>query len=126
MKKSVCLFLAVLALPLSGCVALFVGAAAGVGTATWLSGKLIQTIDSDRESTVKAVKQALSSLKMQVKKQTIADDVTQIISEYTDGRTVWIDIRPLPDRFSRIEIRVGVTGDKDAAQRILQKVQSFL
>jgi alkylated DNA nucleotide flippase Atl1 len=109
-----------------GCVALLAGAAGGAGTAAWLSGKLSQDVNAPFERTVKAAGTALESFKFHIEKETVKDNVAQLISRYGDGREIWIDVRRITDSSSKIEVRVGATGDKKAAQRILDRINHYL
>ncbi|MBM3249225.1 MAG: DUF3568 family protein [Candidatus Omnitrophica bacterium] len=115
-----------LLLNLSGCVPLVAGAAGGAGTAVWLGGKLGQEVNASMEKCQKAATRALESLNLKVVKETAKEDVIQIISNYNDGRTIWIDIRPLTLSTSKIEVRVGAAGDKDAARKILNRIAKYL
>lgn len=126
-KIIVYIFSCLLLVNLCGCVALLAGAAGGAGTAVWLSGKLTQEVNSPFERTVEAAKSALSSLKLEVTKETKEQNVAQIMSKYVDGKTVWIDIHRITDSSSRIEVRVGAVGsDKAAADRILRRITRYL
>ncbi|OGX16034.1 MAG: hypothetical protein A2166_05315 [Omnitrophica WOR_2 bacterium RBG_13_41_10] len=110
-----------------GCFVLFAGAAGSAGTAAWLSGKLTEQVNYSLESTVKASKSALKSLKLSITKETIETDVVQIMSKYSDGKTIWIDIHRITNASSKIEIRVGaVNPDKEAADKILERIQRYL
>lgn len=110
-----------------GCIALVAGGAGGAGTAIWLSGKLIQDVNAPFEKAVSAAKSAMDSLKLEITKQTIEDNVAQIKAKYTDGKTVWVDIRRIAEQTSKIEVRVGaVSPDKRAADQILKKIQAYL
>ncbi len=127
MKKVLAVFtIGLLAITSSGCIALLAGAAAGGGTAVWLSGKLRQEVSVSRDRAAQATTSALESLKMKVDKMTKAEEVTQIRSTYTDGREVWIDIRPITTTSSAIEVRVGAVGDKEAADTILKRITRYL
>jgi len=128
MAKKLVIFVFLLALVanLCGCVALVAGAAGGAGTAVWLSGKLTQEVNAPLDKSVKAVKRALSSLKLKVTKETTKDDVVQFMSKYSDDKTVWIDVHKVSDSVSRIDIRVGMSGDKVAARKILDKILRYL
>ncbi|MFH1621980.1 MAG: DUF3568 family protein [Candidatus Omnitrophota bacterium] len=126
-RKTLVLFFAILLLVnMSGCVALIVGAAGGAGTAGWLSGKLTQELDASFDKTLKATTSALGSLKLDITKETTKDDVAQVMSQYSDGRTIWIDVHKVSDKISRIEIRVGMTGDLEVSRNILDKIERYL
>jgi hypothetical protein len=127
LKKAAGVILSVfLSVNLYGCAALVAGAAGGAGTAVWLGGKLGQEVNASMERSQKAATSALSSLNLKVVKETVKEDVIQIISNYNDGRTIWIDIRPLTLSTSKIEVRVGATGDKEAARKILNRIVKYL
>ncbi len=49
------------------------------------------------------------------------------MSKYSDGKTIWVDIRRITEASSKIEVRVGaVSGDKAAADRILKRIERYL
>jgi hypothetical protein len=102
-------------------------AAGGAGTAVWLSGKLTQVYNVPYEKAVKASERALAALKLKIIKETSEAQVTQLKSEYTDGKDIWIDIKKVTDYSSKVEVRVGgVSYDKDAAAKILKKIERYL
>ncbi|MCX5703526.1 MAG: DUF3568 family protein [Candidatus Omnitrophica bacterium] len=54
-------------------------------------------------------------------------NVAQIMSKYTDGKTIWIDVRRVTESSSEIRVRVGaVKGDKEAADKILKRILRYL
>lgn len=111
----------------SGCIFVLAGAAGGAGTAVWLSGKLTHDVNASLEKTTQAVKDALKSLRLKITKETFKEDVVQIIGDYTDGRTFWVDIHRVTDTSSKLEVRVGaVTSDKAAADKILKRILRYL
>ena len=119
---TVCLLLA----SVTGCVALVAGAAGGAGTATWLGGKLTQQVNASFEKTQQATKSALAALKMNVTKETVKDDVAQFVGDYSTGQSFWVDVRPVTSKESRLDVRVGIPGDKEASRKILDKIQAYL
>jgi hypothetical protein len=125
-KAGVGIALVLLVLNTTGCFYLLAGAAGGAGTAAWLSGKLSQDVNAPFERTVRAAKTALESFKFHIEKETVKDNVAQLISKYGDGREIWIDVRRITDSSSKVEVRVGATGDKKAAQRILDRINHYL
>lgn len=121
------LFLVCLLVNIYGCASVLVGAAAGgIGTATWLSGKLSQEVNGSFDKSLNAAKSALKSLNLNIAKETVKEDVAQIMSNYTDGRTIWIDIHRISLSTTRIEIRVGAAGDQEAARKIMNIIISYL
>lgn len=111
---------------LYGCFLLLAGAAGGVGTASWLSGKLVQEVNAPFDSSLKATRSALKSLKLDIVKETVAGDVAQVRSNYTDGRNLWVDIHRVTRNASRLEVRVGALSDRQAAQKVLDRILAYL
>lgn len=124
-KALVFIFCTFLLANMAGCLVL-AGAAGGAGTAIWLGGKLSQQVDASYERTINAAKSALKSLRFDITKFTKEDAVTQIKSKYTDGREIWIDVRKITEDSSKVEVRVGATGDKEAASKILERIERYL
>lgn len=127
-KKILGLILAGLVLfNVCGCVALLAGAAGGAGTAVWLSGKLTQEVNASLERTTDAAKTAIKSLRLAITKETTKEEVVQLVGEYNDGRTFWVDIHRITENSSNLEVRVGaVSSDKAAADRILKRILHYL
>ena len=127
LKKLTIFSLAVVVLiNLCGCFALIAGAG-GAGTAMWLSGKLTQEFPSTYDNTIRASEKALESLKLAITKRTHEETVTQLRSQYLDGRDIWIDIRRVAEKSTKVEVRVGaVSSNKEAASKILKRIQGYL
>lgn len=122
---AVCILLLTVLLT-SGCVLLLAGAAGGVGTAVWLSGKLTQEVNASFDKSKQAAIKAMHSLEFEITKQTTTDQVAQFMGLYSDARPIWIDIRRLTSSTSRIEVRVGTVSDQDAARIILNRIIGYL
>lgn len=125
-KATVMIFSFLLLMNMYGCVAILAGAAGGAGTAAWLSGKLSEEFNASFTRSLEATKRALNSLKFKITKETVKEEVAQVMGEYADGRTIWVDIRRISDLRTQIEVRVGVKGEKEAAQKILDKIKRYL
>lgn len=128
MCKKVKLFflITLLAVSSSGCMLLLAGAVGGTGTAAWLSDKLSQEVNAPFDKSIEAVDSAMKSLKLDIAKKTVKEDVAQIIGSYTDDRKIWIDVRPVTGTTSRIDVRVGALGDEAASRKILDKILRYL
>ena len=110
-----------------GCVALLAGAAGGAGTATWLSGKLTQEFRASQAACVRAAKNALKALKVEIEKETVKDDVAQLVGKNIDGKTVWVDIHRVSKTTQKVGVRVGgVSADKEAEIKIMQRIENQL
>jgi hypothetical protein len=126
-RMSVAVATAVLVMNMYGCVAMLAGGAAGAGTAAWLSQKLTQQFDTPYEPTIKATEKALQALHLPINKEEKTADVTQIRSQYSDGKDIWIDIRMITSASTKVEVRVGaVNPDKAASEKILKKIERYL
>ncbi len=126
-KKALALLCLVLLLVnVCGCIALLAGAAGGAGTAAWLSGKLSQEVNVPFERALTAAKSGLKSLGLKITKETVKENSAQVMSNYTDGKTIWVDIHRISPSASKIEVRVGATGDQGAAGKILDKIKRYL
>ncbi len=126
-KAAVFVFSIFILANLYGCFAILVGTAAGSGTAIWLSGKLEQQFNAPYDRTVKASEKALKSLKLGIVKEAKEEKVTQLRSKYIDGKEIWIDVRKITENSTKVEVRVGaVSPDKAAAEKILNKIKSYL
>ncbi len=116
-----------LLLNICGCVALLAGAVGGAGTAVWLSGKLTQQFNASYERTVNAAESALKSLDLEIAKKAQEAKVTTFRSHYTDGKEIWIDVRRITETSTKVEVRVGgVSPDKEACAKILNKIRDYL
>jgi len=125
-RLAVLMFTGLLLINIYGCVAVVAGTAGGLGTATWLSGKLSQEVNASYERTIQATESALKSMRLAVIKKTIEKNIAQIMSKYTNGKTIWIDIRPISESISKIDVRVGaINGEKEAAGKILERVKRY-
>jgi hypothetical protein len=111
---------------LTGCIPVLAGAAAGGGTAAWISEKSTQEVNASFDKTVKAAESALNSLGLKITKETKKDDVAQIMSKYTDGKTIWVDIHRISDSISKIGVRVGAISDDEAQRKIMNKIMQYL
>ena len=50
----------------------------------------------------------------------------QIKGKYTDGKTIWVDIRPVTPSVTKIDVRVGAVSDKEAARIVLDEIKEHL
>lgn len=126
-KVGLFVFCGFLSLTLCGCFLLLAGAAGGGGTAVWLSGKLTQEFNAPYDRTVRAAESSLRSMGLEIRKESREDHVTQLKSEYKDGKDIWIDVRRITDDSTKVEVRVGgVSPDKEAASKILKRIESYL
>lgn len=110
---------------LYGCVALLAGAAAGGGTALWLSGKLTDEVSASFSRTISATEKAMGSLCSGKLNKVSRDNVVQFRGEDSSGRNINVDVFRVSDKTTKLEIRVSVD-EKDAAQRVLDEIKRRL
>jgi hypothetical protein len=109
-----------------GCI-FVAGAAGGAGTAVWLSDKLTEQVNVSYDRAADAASKGLRSLKLKIDKETRNKDVTQFMAKYTDGKQVWVDVRPVTESSSKVEVRVGVVHpDKAAADKIMKQIMRYM
>lgn len=129
----ICVSIIFCSLNLSGCfllilpaVGLVAGAGIGVGTAKWMSDKLVEQVPYPYQKAIEGARAGVKSMGMETIKETNTDKLTQISCKYTDGRTVWINIVLVSDKVSRIEVRVGSWGGKEEARKVLDAIMNSL
>lgn len=120
----------ILAAPLPGCVALVAGAAgaaAGVGTYAYVSGRLEAHLEHplDRvwEATQTAVEENLEFSVQRADKDAIT---ARMRAKQADGTEIRIDLERQGENLTRIRIRVGVFGDEAKSRLILEKIGEHL
>ena len=122
----VSLFVFYLSFTLFDCISAGTALAREAKVATWADGKVSQDVEGLFSKVVQAVIQALEALQLNITKTTIGKDTAQIIGEYLDSRTIWIDLRRISQHSTHLEIRVSIKGNKEASYKIWQKIKSFL
>lgn len=102
----------------SGCAALLVGAAAGVGGYAWVSGALVKEYNATVAKTHQAVLQALKQLDIKVTSDQ-ADRLAAVVqARLADGRAVKVSVDAMTERTAKVRIRVGVFGDRAKSEMI--------
>lgn len=110
----------------SGCAALLVGAAAGVGGYAWVSGALVKEYPVSAEKTHQALLRALKQLDIHVTEDK-GDRLSAVVrARLADGRAVKIGVDALTERSAKIRIRVGVFGDRLKSEMIVNALDKLL
>ena len=133
-KLTLSLALVFCAVNLNGCVFLLIPAAIGIaggigigiGTAKWLSDKLVEQVPHPYAKAVQGARDGLKDMKIDIIKEVGTESLTQISCKYSDGRTVWINVAKVSVSVSRIEVRVGVWGGQKEASKILDGILARL
>lgn len=112
--------------PLTGCVAVVVGIAAGAGTVAYVRGELETTLSAGYEKSVEATNLAVQQLQF-ARVAERRDALSDTITVRTAGdRKVVIRINKIADFSSRVRIRVGIFGDEALSLTILEKIRANL
>ena len=109
-------------LQLSGCFALFVGAAAGAGGMIWAKGKLVQDLNAPLDRAHRAAVAAFKRLELPANVDRKDKLSAKLESLYADGKHVWVDLDYVTKSTTRIEIRVGTLGDENRSREILNEI----
>jgi hypothetical protein len=126
-RRSVSLVAVLVAITfLTGC-AVAAGAAAGVGTYAWSTGKLSFTTPNSVSQTKDATLAAFNELDIITTKQKVDDLGGTIKGKTARGKTVTVDLQPVSlANVTEIEIRVGFFGDRAASERIADAIKQNL
>ena len=113
-------------LPLpSGCVAVLAGAA-GAGTVAWVEGRLDATLDANFGRAERAADRAITQLQF-AKVSEDKDALTaKLIARTAEDKRVEIKVIREGDTASKVQIRVGLFGDKAQSLAILDKIKANL
>lgn len=102
------------------------GAAGGTAGTVYVMGKLKEQVNVPVPKAHQATLAGLKDLGLLIREDR-GDKLTAYVkSEFADGTTVWIDIENVSDSGSRIEIRVGLTGDEARSRKILEAIKKHL
>ena len=103
-----------------------IGAAGGAGGTVYVKGKLEEVINWPVIDVHAASKEALTDLRLPIIEDRADSFIAKLKSTYADGKNVWIDIKWVTDKASKIVIRVGLIGDLTRSQKILERIKSYL
>ncbi len=115
-----------LALNLSGCVPLIVGAAAGAGGVVFVKGMLSKNFDVPVKGVYQASMKGLKSLKYSIYADKLKLHAAYIRAEDASGKKIYVDISALTEKASKIRIRAGIIGDELQSQAILNAIEKYL
>ena len=124
MKRSVLVLITVcvLACTASGCGILLVGTAAGSGTVMLVTGKLSEVVDLPAVQAAEVVKRVLAENQFPLVKEKQKDEVILLQARHSNGKLIRVDIHPLVDSSSRIEVRVGLITEEKPTQDLMEKI----
>lgn len=126
MKKTIAL-IAIILLPLflTRCAAIVAGGAAAGGT-IWYKGELKDVMSGTVPQIHKAAIQAVKNLKFEIKNENSDELRGEIEAEMSDGTKIKISSRSKDKNITEIRVRVGIMGDKQVSQRIVDETRNNL
>lgn len=107
-----------------GCVALAVGAAAGVGTVAYVKGELKSTEEIPLDRAWNATVATIEELEFTTR--TMRKDALQgrLVARRADGSDVTIRLDADGSNLTKIGIRVGTFGDEALSRTMLEKIKT--
>ncbi|MEW5894833.1 MAG: DUF3568 family protein [Candidatus Omnitrophota bacterium] len=117
------LMLIFLAMSCCGCGAILVGTAAGVaGAYVWTQGNLELNVNYSVEELYQASRAALEELDFMVERDSHDHFEARISARSREQRKTLIRIEGKTELLSRIRVRVGVWGDRDESQIVMNAI----
>jgi uncharacterized protein YceK len=118
-------FLLMAMVSLSGCAAVVVGGAAAGATYTYVSGWMHREYGVNLGKAYHAALQAVKNHDLEISDQG-KDVTTAFIKAKGAKREIWINLKRLSRHTTKVSIRVGVLGDKEAARIIHRSIEELL
>lgn len=107
----------------SGCFLVAVGAAAGAGAVAYVDGRLTTSLPHGYDDVVQGTDRAIVQLQF-LKVGESRDALKALFEARTaDDKKVSIEVTRVSDNLTKIEIRVGIFGDKSVSLAILDRIK---
>lgn len=126
MKTPMMLLAAAVIAMTSGCIALAVGAAAGVGTYAYVEGIMKTTVEASLDRTWDAANKSVEQLQFSVKSSSKDALQAKLVARESDKTDVKIYLERKGDNLTEVSVRVGVFGDEAQSRLILDKIKQNL
>ena len=111
---------------IAGCTTVHPRGPAGFGTYSYVSGTLTWTYPVALHTAWEATLQALRALQLRIKSQTIDGLGGNIEAVRADATRVHIRVKPVNERTTRVQVRVGTFGNREYSERIHTAIRSQL
>jgi len=107
----------------TGCPALLVGGAAGLGTGAYVGGELKSTQEVSLNRAWKATQMAMDDLKFHItgKEKDVFD--AKLTASGAANKKINVSLKRLSNNLTEIRIRVGIFGDEPLSRHILEKIK---
>jgi hypothetical protein len=117
----------IIALSLSGCVAIALGgAAAGAGTVMYVQGDLKVTIDQQIDPVYKVAKETVDKMNVMIIESRHDALAGKIVFRDASDDKVTIALKRTGEDFTDMSIRVGFFGDETKARAVYDKIKKNL
>ncbi len=115
-----------MAFTLSGCAAalLVIGAGAGIGSYKYFEGSLSRDYPISYSRALDATNSALENHQISISNSIDEGTVAKIDAVRRDGTKVSVKVEDRGQSVSKISIRVGLLGDRSAAEKIHDQIAS--
>jgi hypothetical protein len=109
----------------TGCAAIVAGGAAAGGTYIYTEGQLQREYDAPLEAAYSASVAALESLDIEISDRD--QKLTEASVTGVDGDTdVWVSLDAVTETKTEVSVRYGLTGDRQASERIHDAIEARL
>jgi len=109
---------------LSSCAVVAVGAV--VGTVAYIEGELVSYVSADMFQTVDATLEAVEDLQLTPVRQSGDRYKATMVTLNPEGEKVTIKLTPESSDITKVRIRYGNIGDKDASAKVLNAIERNL
>jgi len=113
---------------IAGCAVALIGVGAGIGTFTYINGKLIKTYESEYYECIQASSETLENLEIPITEKKSDKLKTVIEAKRFDGTPVSIEVIRIDENLTEISIRTGRVGiwDKRVSGQIHNSIEKKL
>jgi hypothetical protein len=111
---------------LGGCTTVYPTTSAGAGTYNRASGWLTWTYPSPLERTYQAALGALEGLDLRIQNKTLDGLEGRIKALRADRTTVRIYLKPVTDRTTEVQVKIGTFGDQEQAELVHKNIRTRL
>lgn len=120
--------LLIISMPLTGCVALALGAAATAGAsgAVYAKGQLKETLDGTVSEVHRAASAAVTEIGVELTVDQQDEFTGKVQGEMAGGTNVWVTSERVTAATTRVTIRVGYIGDQAKSADILERTKRRL
>ena len=111
---------------LSGCAAVIIGGAAGVGTYAYIRGELKVTENASLDRCWSASQEAMKDLQFSITTKQKDSLSGLLVARTAKDKKVEINLAKISDTMTEVRVRVGTFGDEDLSRIIVQKIEKRL